>query len=124
MKLLIKFPTRGRKNKFFSTTTLLGDFALSSSKPKIEFLRRVAFRNKNTNTELFNDSVIAYEKKSIKDVDTNEIIKDSINEKNMTLEMCSSLDINVKKPQELLFILCYLSFVSNKIRGLLFVINS
>ena len=79
----------------------------------------IGFRNKNTTTELFNESVIAYEKKSIKDIDTNEVIKDSINEKNMTLEMCSNLDINVKKPQELLFILCYLSFVSNKLRGLL-----
>ena len=40
-------------NKFFSTTTLLGDFVLSSSKPKMEFLRRVAFRNKNTNFSLW-----------------------------------------------------------------------
>lgn len=79
----------------------------------------IGFRNKNTNTELFNDSVIAFEKKNVKDITVNEIIKDSINEKNMSLELCLNIDINVQKPQELLFILCYLSFVSNKLRGLL-----
>jgi hypothetical protein len=37
------------KNSFFATgKTLLGDFALSPTKPKIEFLRRVKFEDKNT----------------------------------------------------------------------------
>ena len=67
----------------------------------------------------FNDSVITYDKNSSKESSGNAVPLTEIRDKEMSLENSLTIDTNVKNPKELLHILNYLSFVSNKLRGLI-----
>lgn len=70
-------------------------------------------------TERFNDSVITFERKNVRESNGSSVEQTEVKNKEMSLENCLTLDTTVKNPKELLHILNYLSFVSNKLRGLI-----
>ena len=70
-------------------------------------------------TEKFNDSIITYDKTNVKENSGSAPPTSETRDKEMSLENCLNIDTNVKEPKELLYVLSYLSFVSNKLRGLI-----